>query len=161
MKLKSIPAGSYGPAGHNLFMLSSVEFKLGSLEDLESIEEAGAMLFDYEIKKQRALEFLGDPRHHIMLAYLRGKIIGMASGVHYVHPDKEPQLFISEVSVLKEYQRRGIGRALIKNICEHGKTLNCTEAWLGVDTSNNAARKAYGAAGGKEEKEPFILVNFK
>lgn len=140
-------------------MLTAVKFKLGSLEDLSAMEEAGARIFDYDIKMQRAKEFLTDSRHHIVFAYYEDKIIGMASGVHYVHPDKDPQLFINEVSVQKEFRTNGIGRELVKRLCEHGKELKCTEAWLGVDSSNVSARKAYAEAKGSED--PFLMVSFK
>ncbi|MEX0289773.1 MAG: GNAT family N-acetyltransferase [Flavobacteriaceae bacterium] len=142
-------------------MISEVSFKLGGLEDLPAMIKVGAQLFDHDLKEPRAREFLSDPRHHIVLAYFENGIIGMASGVHYVHPDKDPQLFINEVGVIEEYQNKGIGRQLVKSLCEHGKTLRCTEAWLGVATDNIPARRAYKAALGKEEKEPFVLVNFK
>ena len=142
-------------------MISEVNFKLGGLEDLSSMIEVGAQLFDHEVKELRAKEFLSDPRHHIVFAYFKNKIIGMASGVHYIHPDKDPQLFINEVAVLEAFQNNGIGRQLVKNLCEHGKTLKCTEAWLGVALDNNAARRAYKAALGEEDKDPFVLVNFK
>ena len=42
-----------------------------------------------------------------------GVIVGFASGVHYVHPDKPAELWINEVGVAPTHQRQGIGRRLI------------------------------------------------
>jgi ribosomal protein S18 acetylase RimI-like enzyme len=41
----------------------------------------------------------------------------------------------------------------------HGRTLGCTEAWLGSERDNVAARRLYAAAGGKEE--PMVYVTFR
>ena len=141
-------------------MESNLDFRLASLKDIPALEQVGARLFDYELKRSRMEELLKDPRHHLVLAITENQIVGMASGVHYIHPDKEPQLFINEVSVLEDFQNRRIGRRLVKFLNAHGKTLGCVEAWVGVDIDNTIARKAYAAAGGLEEG-PFIMVNFK
>lgn len=141
-------------------MTDGIVLKLAAVEDLAALQQVGSELFDHELKPGRTLEFLEDPRHHMLLAYYNDRIIAMASGVHYVHPDKDPQLFINEVSVLEEFRNKGVARELVRQLWAYGRELNCTEAWLGVDSGNMPARKAYLAAGGKEET-PVILVNFK
>ena len=85
----------------------------------------------------------------------------MASGFHYVHPDKDPELFINEVGVIEAYQNQGIGRALVKFLWAHGKRLGCKYAWIGTEKSNVAAQKCYLAAGGSPDDEPFILIEFE
>ena len=140
--------------------MDNVIYKLASEEDLENMIQVGDQLFDHEIKPDRATEFLTVPRHHLVLAYFKGKVIGMASGFHYVHPDKDPFLFINEVGVIEPYQGRGIGRKLVKLLCDHGLKIGCREAWIGTEESNVPARKSYQAAGGREDKEPFILIEF-
>src|SRR5690606_6878457 len=55
-------------------------------------------------------EFLSDPRHHIVVAIDDGAVVGMATGVHYVHPDKPAELFINEVGVATGHRRAGVGR---------------------------------------------------
>ncbi len=142
-------------------MQLDVTYKLADTQDLPALIAVGDKLFDYPVKPESAEEFLGDDRHHLIVAYLQNKVIGMASGLHYVHPDKHPELFINEVSVLDEYQNKGIGRKLVQHLCEHGKTLGCKQAWVGTEVSNHKARKTYAAAGGKEDKEPFILIEFR
>ncbi len=65
-----------------------------------------------------------------------------------MHPDKDPQLFINEVSVIKAYQNEGIGRKLVKCLCKYGKELGCAEAWIATEKSNIPAQKAYLSAVG-------------
>ncbi len=138
----------------------SITYKLADKEDLPALIEVGDQLFDNPIKPERATEFLDDPRHHLIIAYANSHIVGMATGFHYVHPDKDPALFVNEVAVLDEYQNRGIGRELVKRLRKHAKQIGCTEAWVGTEQSNVGARRAYSAAGGTEDKEPFILIEF-
>ncbi|MEQ9423244.1 MAG: GNAT family N-acetyltransferase [Cyclobacteriaceae bacterium] len=141
-------------------MAPEYQIKLASAQDLEAIVEAGDSIFDYPVKPNIAEEFLRDPRHHMALAFLDEKVVGMASGFDYLHPDKNVQFFINEAGVADEHQGKGIGRELVKFICRHAKSLGCKEAWVGTEKSNIIARKAYAAAGGVEAKEPFILIEF-
>ena len=141
-------------------MHNNITFKIASLNDLSAIRKIGDRLFDHPIKNNRATEFLSDPRHHLILAYDDDEIVGMASGFHYVHPDKDPELFINEVAVLEEYRNMHIGRNLVEKICAHGKDLGCREVWVLTDDSNSAAIKAYLAAGGTENSEQIKMINF-
>lgn len=139
---------------------SHITIKIASLDDLTAMIKAGDSLFDYAVKPDRATEFLNDPRHHLVLAYHNEDVIGMASGLHYVHPDKDQQLFINEVSVIEPFQNKGIGRQLVKYLCDYGKKLGCIEAWVATEKSNIPAQKAYLAAGGIEDPEDAVVFTF-
>ncbi len=145
--------------GH-IIMLENIVLKLATIKDLHAMQKAGSTLFDYDVKPNRAKEFLADPRHHLALAYYHDVIIGMASGFHYVHPDKEPALFVNEVSVIEKYQNNQVGRNLVTYLCNHAKQLGCEEAWIATEKSNIPAQKAYLAAGGKEDEESIMLYTF-
>jgi hypothetical protein len=51
-----------------------------------------AEVFDNPIDADLTAEFLGDARHHLAVAIDDGLVVGFASAIHYVHPDKPPQL---------------------------------------------------------------------
>ncbi len=69
---------------------------------------------------------------------------------------------MNEVGVVDEFQNQGIGRRLVQQLCDYGKTrLGCKEAWVATERSNIAAQKAYLAAGGVEDKEPIVLFLFE
>jgi aminoglycoside 6'-N-acetyltransferase I len=59
-------------------------------------------------------EFLRDERHHLAVAIEDETVVGFASGVHYVHPDKPAELWINEVGVAPSHHRRGIGKPLLQ-----------------------------------------------
>jgi len=65
-------------------------------------------VFDGPIDPVLTRKFLNDPRHHIVVAIHDEVVVGFASAVHYVHPDKAPQLWINEVAVAPPHRRRGL-----------------------------------------------------
>ena len=142
-------------------MKKDIEIRLAHVDDLEAIEKVGDNLFDHPIKRNRAIEFFNDNRHHLILAFAGNDVIGMASGFHYVHPDKDPELFMNEVGVIEAHQNQGIGRNLVRFLWEHAKQLGCKYAWIGTEKSNIAAQKCYVASGGKADDEPFNLYEFE
>ncbi len=77
-------------------------------------------IFDNPVDENFAHEFLEDPRHHIVVALSDGAIIGFASAVHYIHPDKAPELFINEVGVSPAHQNKGVGKAVTEGTPETG-----------------------------------------
>lgn len=139
---------------------SSVALRLAKQDDLGAILHADPELFDDPVRVERTIEFLADPRHHLALAFAGDNVVGTASAIHYIHPDKEPTLFILEVAVLSAFQGRGIGRGLVTCLLEHGRAIGCVDAWIATEPDNIAARKAYVAAGGIEATDHFVLIEY-
>lgn len=117
-------------------------------------------VFDNRVDPAFAREFLADPRHHIVAALDNGRIVGFASAVNYLHPDKAPELWINEVGVAPPWQRRGIGRRLMEAILAVGAARGCREAWVLTENGNRAARGLYAAAGGSESPDGPMLITF-
>ncbi|HKP76814.1 MAG TPA: GNAT family N-acetyltransferase [Longimicrobiaceae bacterium] len=137
----------------------TVEIRLLGPREGSALQSLAPEVFDHPVDPRLAAEFLAHPRHHLAVALDRGTVVGMASGVHYVHPDKRPQLFINEVGVSPGHRGRGVGRRLVRALCDRGNELGCTEAWVLTDPENAAARRMYAAAGG-EESPPQVMVTF-
>lgn len=138
-----------------------IQYKLADQSDLQAMINIGDDLFDYPVKKSRAIEFLNDSRHHLFLAYNEDAIVGLASAFHYVHPDKNPNLFVNEVSVLESHRNQGIARTLVRKMIEYGKNeLQCEEAWIATMNTNVPAQKAFIAAGGRREEEAVVLIEY-
>jgi ribosomal protein S18 acetylase RimI-like enzyme len=135
-----------------------VEIRLLGAEDGDVLQHVALGVFDGPVHPRWAHDFLADARHHLIVAREDGVVVGMVTAVDYVHPDKAPQLWINEVGVAPSHQGRGIGRRLLDAILAHGRALGCTEAWLGTEEANVAARRLYESAGGTAEA--FILYSF-
>lgn len=118
--------------------------------DGECLARVAPGVFDDPVDSRWCAEFVGDPRHHLAVAVDGDLIVGMASGVHYVHPDKGPELWVNEVGVAPSHRGRGIGRGVVEALLRHGRSLGCREAWVLTGDDNPAAVKTYMSAGGSE-----------
>jgi ribosomal protein S18 acetylase RimI-like enzyme len=136
----------------------SVELRLLLPNDAHVLERVADGVFDCPVDPALKREFLGDARHHMFVAIADGIVVGMISALHYVHPDKPAQLWINEVGVAPSHHRQGIGSRLLDAMLEHGRSLGCTEAWLGTEEDNVAARRLYLRVA--SSATPFILYSF-
>ncbi|HKP16467.1 MAG TPA: GNAT family N-acetyltransferase [Gemmatimonadaceae bacterium] len=128
-------------------MNSDIDILLLGPSDAAVLDRLAPGVFDHAVQPHWRATFLADPRHHLVVARSDGIVVGMASAVDYVHPDKAPQLWINEVGVSPAYRRRGIGRRLVERLVELATELGCTEVWVLTDTGNAAANRLYAAAG--------------
>ena len=117
-------------------------------------------VFDNPIDPRWCTEFFADPRHHLAVAIDGDLVVGMASGVHYVNPDKPPQLFINEVAVTPTHAGRGLGRQLVMALIEHGRRIGAREAWVLTSPENEAAKRMYRAAGSIADEEHSVMFTY-
>jgi ribosomal protein S18 acetylase RimI-like enzyme len=117
-------------------------------------------VFDEALDPELVAEFLRDPRHHLIVAVDRGQVVGFASGVHYVHPDKRAQMFVNEVGVAPSHQGRGIGKAVVQTLLQHARRLGCEEAWVLTQRANDAAMRMYASAGGEQSLQEEVMFTF-
>jgi len=75
---------------------------------------AASHLFDYDAGPEWVERFLAQPDHHLGLAYVADAPAGFVSGVEVTHPDKGTEMFLYELAVDAQFQRRGIGNALVR-----------------------------------------------
>ena len=124
------------------------------------LSHAAPDLFDNPVRADLAREFLTDLRHHIAVALDNGVVVGFASAVHYVHPDKSAELWINEVGVTPTHRQRGLARQVVAALLDHGRARGCKLAWVLTDTRNGAARTLYTSAGGTELSRDAAHVEF-
>jgi ribosomal protein S18 acetylase RimI-like enzyme len=136
----------------------SMEIKILASHDDAMLSNVAPGVFDGQIRPSLTKEFLRDPRHHLAVAMDEGRIVGFASGVHYVHPDKPPQMFINEVAVAPTYQSRGIGRAVLRALIDRARERNCSEAWVLTSSENIPAMRMYASVGGHEDGTPVMFT---
>jgi ribosomal protein S18 acetylase RimI-like enzyme len=139
---------------------TAVEIRLLGPDDADVLANVAADVFDSPIDTRWSREFLADERHHLAVALDEGVVVGFTSAVHYVHPDKAPELWINEVGVAPTHQGRGIGRQLIGAILSRARTLGCAEAWVATEGSNAPAQRLYSAMGGVADPERFMMYTF-
>jgi aminoglycoside 6'-N-acetyltransferase I len=139
----------------------SVEIRMLGPDDERVLARLPACVFDHEIDPALSAEFLRDPRHHLAAALEDGTVVGFASGVHYVHPDKPAELWVNEVGVAPTHQRRGLGRQLLQALFARARDLGCREAWVLTSPANGAAIRLYESAGGSDMADPPVMFTFR
>ncbi len=138
-----------------------IEIKVLEKGDEAALQNVAEGVFDNPIDPELATEFLADSRHHLVVAIEGNIVVGMVSGVHYIHPDKPPELWINETGLASTHRRKGIGKRLLDALLLLAHELGCKEAWVLTDRSNNAAMKLYSSAGGVREKEETVMFTYK
>lgn len=138
-----------------------VEIRILGPGDEAVLTQVAPGVFDHEVDPGLSGEFLHDPRHHLAVAIEGDLVVGFASAVHYIHPDKPPELWINEVGVAPSHQRRGLGQQLLRAILGLGATLGCGEAWVLTSPANRGAMGLYAAVGGRRLSEPPAMFTFR
>jgi L-amino acid N-acyltransferase YncA len=128
----------------------TVDIRLLGPGDAGVLEHVAPGVFDNPVDPGLAQEFLRDARHHLVVAIDAGQVVGFASGVHYLHPDKAAELWVNEVGVASTHGRQGLGRTLLRRLFEHARSLGCRQAWVLTHRGNAAAMGLYGSVGGRE-----------
>jgi aminoglycoside 6'-N-acetyltransferase I len=89
-------------------------------------------------------------------------VIGFASAIDYVHPDKPvPELWIDEVGVAPERQGHGVGTAILRALLAHARGIGCGEAWILTDRGNAPAVRLYTSVGGHEAPDETVMYSFR
>lgn len=132
-------------------MRDDITFRHLGPDDLPLLLAVPEGVFDNPVDAGQAAAFLADPLHDIVLAYAGDQAVGMATGTVLLHPDKPPAMFVNEVGVREDWQRRGIGRALMERLIEVARARGCKGIWLGTEPDNDAALALYRSMGGDEE----------
>ena len=134
--------------------------KILSQDDITLLMNVAEGVFDNPIDETFAREFLNDPRHHIVVAISEDMVAGFASAVHYIHPDKPPELWINEVGVAPSHQRQGIAKAILKELLQLGRKLGCKNAWVLTERSNKSANRLYESVGGEADSGETVMYEF-
>lgn len=138
----------------------SVVVRMLDNSDKSIVLAAVPELFDEPPDARLTNEFLADPRHHLAGAIDDQRLVGMASAVHYLHPDKPAELWINELGVAPGYRRQGLARALLRELSGAARALGCRQAWVLTEASNAAALALYAAQGGQRVTPETVMFEF-
>jgi len=139
----------------------TIEIRMLGPDDAPVLERVAPEVFDNLVDARWSAEFLADSRHHLAVALDADTVVGIASAVHYLHPDKPPELWINEVSVTTTHRAAGVGRRLLHAIFKRGRKLGCREAWVATEQTNIAARRLYVTAGGYQSPAAVVMYAFR
>ncbi len=125
------------------------------------LERVDDDVFDRAVEPVLVTDFLANPANVLFVAVAGGEVIGMVSGIAYVHPDKPLQLFVNEIGVCSRFRQRGVGRRLMEALLQQARALGCSEAWVATEVENSAARGLYRGTGAEEDSSLAVLYTYR
>lgn len=131
--------------------------RIHHITEVSAVLEASD-LFDAPARVEWAARFLGEPGHHLLVAYVDGQPAGMITGVELTHPDKGTEMFLYELGVHPSFQRRGIGKALVNALAELAREKGCYGMFVLTDRENVAAMQTYRGTGTIAESDHVMLA---
>ena len=129
-------------------------------KDLAVLDRVEIDVFDSPVQPRLAAQYLSNAANLLAVAVQEGVVVGMASAIAYVHPDKPLQLFINEVGVCGRCQGQGLGKRLMHVLLERGSVMGCVEAWVATEENNFAARALYVATKGIEDAAHAVVYTW-
>lgn len=139
----------------------ALEIRVLQAHEAGVLQQVAPGVFDHAVIPALAQQFCADPRHHLVVALDGDRVVGMVSAVHYLHPDKPPQLWINEVGVAPAYRQHGCATTMLTTMLRHGATLGCNLAWVLTDEGNPVAQRLYVRAGGQRTAPAPVLYAFR
>jgi ribosomal protein S18 acetylase RimI-like enzyme len=114
-----------------------------------------AYLFDHPLDEQATREYLAHDRNYVLLACSDdGTAAGFVRGTELRRLDGPArQMFLYEIAVAPEYQRRGVGTALIRALEGICRAEGFAEMFVFTNRSNTAAMRLYLATGAHTEAD--------
>jgi len=128
-------------------------FKL-SVKDIDLVMKMNVDFRSGFIVKDKALSFLSDEKNWIFAAIRNNRIIGFAYGYELPRLDsKGNMLYIHEVGVIEEFQKRGIGEKLMNSLKKECYNYNMCRYFLITGHENIGANKLYKKCDGKVSED--------
>lgn len=137
-----------------------LELRKPTLEDLEALDRVMLVISEKPADRERMArqveEINGDPNKYLLAAVDKetGVLCGSLMGVVFqdICGDGRPILLVENVAVLPEYQRKGVGKAMFREIERWGKEKDCHYEMLVSGNQRTGAHKFYAAQGFQEVK---------
>ena len=124
-----------------------------------SVVLAAPHLFDSAPTRQWTEDFLTAPGHHLLMAFVGDRAVGMVTGVEMTMPDKGTEMFLYELAVADDAQGGGIGTALARALADLAIARGCYDMWVLTDHDNLPALGAYRRSGATVT-EPTTLLQW-
>ena len=115
--------------------------------DGQSLLNVAEDVFDAEIMISRAENFLRDENHILIVARLKGRVIGQLTAMVHHHLDSPSELYIDNLGVTPQHQRQGVATRLIEQAMDVGRELGCRNVWVATGIDNPAAAALYSRTG--------------
>lgn len=102
--------------------------------------------------------FFADGRNYLLVAREGHKLLGFLYAYLLDAPHSlRPQMFLYSINVFPEFQRRGVGRALIEELKKIAREGRCSEIFVLTNAANLPANLLYQKTGGIRENPDDVM----
>lgn len=141
-----------------------IEVRVLGPDEAAVLARVAPLVFDGPLDTGRVRAVLGEARQHLAVAIEARPdgplVVGMATALDYVHPDKPREMWIDEIGVAPTHRGRGIGQRLLEALFDAGRRAGCRQAWVLTERANRAARALFESVGGVEATGEPVLLEF-
>lgn len=122
----------------------NLSFDLASQADIETVARFKSVIFEKPFSEALtyAREAVGDEKSLLYIASLDGQVVAAVTVDISTKDD-----YIYGLAVVEDFQRRGIGRALMRFVLEERMKVRQVDVQLAVETTNTPAKKLYESLG--------------
>jgi ribosomal protein S18 acetylase RimI-like enzyme len=127
--------------------------KIHSLSDVKALVSVFTLVFEQEkyiVMDEYLSKMLEDDKTLILGAFIDTKIVGglVAMEMMPIHGSKE--FYIYDIAVHPEYQKQGLGKALIEHLKLEAKKRGIETIFVEAESEDGGAVAFYRALGGEE-----------
>ena len=112
---------------------------------------SAAALFDHPPLPDQTAVYLASERDFLWFAFADDAPVGFVSTVVVLHPDKPPQLFVTELGVAETTRRRGIATRLMQTVVAFGRERALWPVWVVAEGDDAHAIAFYRSLSGLTE----------
>ena len=129
-----------------------------AIQVIETLKTQGST----DLSSRTMSRFLDSDAHYLIAAFDDNKVpIGFALSYELVRVDQvRPMMLLYEIEVSEQYQRQGIGTAMLNLLKEFCYQRNVYKMWVPTSQANIAAKHLYEATGAtiREDGDCFIFT---
>lgn len=107
-------------------------------------------------------KFLQNEDNALFVAYVEDEMAGFLTAHRLQRFDqRKAEVLLYEIGVNEDFQRRGIGKALITAVKQWAKAVEADEVWVLTYMDNEAAMALYESMGGEEDDPGTTMFTYK
>ena len=115
-------------------------------------------LLDHNWELEQGERFLSNPDNALFLAFEDDIPVGFLTAYRLQRFDtRKAEVLLYEIGVDPDYQRRGIGTAMVAACKDWARAVGAHEIWVLTEHDNRAAKALYASTGGIEEAPGTVM----
>ena len=122
-------------------MTDTITIRALGPEDVDVLDRVRPGTFRESPDPVHAWAFLTTGVNAMAAALTRGEVIGYATGLVVLHPDRPREFLVTDISVHPDFRGRGLGTRLIERLLGTASERGCETMALSMTSENGGVRR--------------------